>query len=301
MSGPPCPVPSTSFTVLDRGMIATMNSWLLTIPIWLMGLALFLGMLAAASVGSWLRRKHEAARADRGEDKEDDKEGLVVSSVMGLLALLIGFTFSLALDRFDARRGAVVDDANTIGTTYLQTQLLDSPHRERISQLLMAYANNRLILAKAAPGAQTKSALAVNDRLITELWTEMVAAFPSIKGYDFSSTYVSSMNALIDMDAARKAARRASVPGEVFLLLFVYQLVAAGVVGHRLTGRRGRQGAAFLFFLFGLSVMVVIDLNRAVTGWVRVPQQAITDLIEFMDANPPSRFQAGPSPEAVAR
>lgn len=275
-------------------MIASLSNSLLLIPVVLIGLILFGGMLVAAWIGSALRRRHDGAAGDK--DAKDKDDGLVVSSVMGLLALLIGFTFSLALDRFDARRGAVLEEANAIGTTYLQTQLLDSPHRERISQLLIAYANNRLVLAQSPPGAQTKAALATDDRLITQLWTAMVAAFPSVKGYDFSSTYVSSMNLMIDMDAARKAARRASVPGEVFLLLFVYQLVAAGVVGYVLTGKRGRQSAAFLFFLFGLSLVVVLDLNRPTTGWIRVSQQPVIDLIDFMRANPPATFGSGPAP-----
>jgi len=275
-------------------MIALLSNWLLLVPIWIIGVFLFGGMLGAAWLGSALRKRYDAS----AEDKGVEKEGLVVSSVMGLLALLIGFTFSLALDRFDARRGATLEEANAIGTTYLQTQLLDPPHRERISQLLIAYANNRLVLAEAQPGSkELDAALATDDRLITQLWKGMVAAFPSVKGYDFSSTYVSSMNLMIDMDASRKAARRASVPGEVFLLLFIYQLVAAGVVGYVLVGGRSRQSAAFLFFLFGLSLVVVLDLNRPTTGWIRVPQQPIVDLIEMMRANPPSVFDhlAAPS------
>jgi len=283
-------------------MIATISNWLLLVPVWIIGLILFGGMIAAAWIGSRLREKHDSKLPDK--EKGGEKEGLVVSSVMGLLALLIGFTFSLALDRFDGRRGAVLEEANAIGTTYLQTQLLDPPHRERLSQLLIAYANNRLTLAEAKPGSQELgAALATNDRLITQLWTAMVAAFPSVKGYDFSSTYVSSMNAMIDMDAARKAARRASVPGEVFLLLFIYQLVAAGVVGYVLVGGRARQSAAFLFFLFGLSLVVVLDLNNPSTGWIRVPQQPVVDLIEFMRANPPAAFDGSsvPTPETTGQ
>jgi hypothetical protein len=258
------------------------------IPLWLIGIVLFGGMLVASWLGSWLRRKHDRTRGK--DEKGSDKEGLIVSSVMGLLALLVGFTFSLALDRYDNRRSGVLEEANAIGTTYLQTQLLDAPHRERLSQLLVAYADNRLALSQAAPGAQTKAALASNDRLVTQLWTAMVAAFPSVKGYDFSSTYVSSVNHMIDMDAARRAARRANIPGEVLVLLLVYQLVAAGVVGYTLVGERGRQAAAFLFLLFGLSLLVVFDLDRPISGWIRISQQPMKELVEFMRADPPAVF-----------
>jgi hypothetical protein len=282
-------------------MIALLNNLMTAAPIWLIGIILFGGMLAAARLGSWLRRRHEKAAHDKDkDDKSSDQEGLIVSSVMGLLALLVGFTFSLALDRFDGRRTGVLEEANAIGTTYLQTQLLDAPHRERISQLLMAYASNRLTLSQAAPGAQTDKALAENDRLVNQLWTAMVAAFPSVKGYDFSSTYVSSMNLMIDMDAARRAARRANIPGEVLGLLLIYQLVAAGVVGYVLSGDRGRQSAAFLFLLFGLSLLVIIDLDRPIGGWIRVSQQPTIDLLNFMKSNPPAAFGGAPaSPPAT--
>lgn len=278
------------------------GDWLLVIPIWTIGVVLFAGMLAIGWFGSWLRRRHDRAARDHGmeEGEKGDGAGLIVSSVMGLLALLVGFTFSIAVDRYDARRSGVLEEANAIGTTYLRTQLLEEPYRSEISRLLLSYTNNRHVLSQAPPGPRTDAALATNDRLVSELWIATVAAFPSIRGYDFSSSYLETMNAMIDMDAVRKAARRATIPGEVFLLLLIYQLVAAGVVGYSLTGTRGRQSAAFLFFLFGLSMLTVLDLNRPINGWIRVPQQPMIDLMEMMRANPPAAFDRAPAPGPAA-
>ncbi len=108
--------------------------------------------------------------------------------MLGLLALLTGFTFSLAIDRFDARRQNVLIEANAIGTTYLRTQLLEEPHRTRISNLLKEYVDMR---AGAGPGPRKEraSCSSATTSCITDLWTATVAAFPSIRGYDFSSSY----------------------------------------------------------------------------------------------------------------
>lgn len=276
-------------------MTALLGSWLLTAPIWSIGLVMLAGMIAAAWLGSWLRRRHDRTTAAResGNDrkeKAEGQEGLIITSVMGLLALLIGFTFSLSLDRFDTRRVGVLEEANAIGTTYLRTQMLEAPYRAQISGLLTDYTDNRLALAKERPGPRLDALIAKNNQLITQLWTATVAAWPSMKGYDFSSSYLDTMNQMIDMDATRQAARRAHVPAEVFLLLVIYQLVAAGVMGYVLVGGRGRQSAAFLFLLFGLSLLLVIDLDRPVDGGITVSQQPMIDLREMMRANPPAVF-----------
>ena len=147
---------------------------------------------------------------------------------MGLLALLVAFTFSIALERFDTRRVNVLNEANAIGTTYLRAQLLDEPHRARVSKLLAAYTDTRVALATAHRGPEQRALLATSDRLLVDLWTATVAAFPSIRAYAFSHSFVDTMNNLIDMDAARKAGRQAHVPSGVFLALFLYPVRRRG-------------------------------------------------------------------------
>lgn len=267
--------------------------WLFLTPVWSIGLVLFAGMIAAGGLGYWLRKRRDRTHPKTDKDikeQSDSQEGLIVSAVMGLLALLVGFTFSLALDRFDNRRTGVLDEANAIGTTYLRTQMIDAPYRAQISQLLGDYTDNRLALAHEKAGGRADALMARNDRLVTQLWTVTRAAWPTMKGLDFSSAYLDSMNHMIDMDATRRAARRAHVPAEVFMLLFIYQFVAAGVLGYVLVGTRGRQSGAFLFTLFGLSLLLVIDLDRPVDGGVTVSQQPMLDVREMMRANPPDVF-----------
>ena len=280
-------------------MNTLLAEWLFLAPVWSIGLVLFAGMILAGGLGYWLRRRRERAHPKPetdAKDQGDSQEGLIVSAVMGLLALLVGFTFSLALDRFDNRRAAVLEEANAIGTTYLRTQMVDAPYRAQISQLLSDYADNRIALSAEKAGPRAEALMSRNDRLVTQIWTATVAAWPTMKGLDFSSAYLDSMNQMIDMDATRRAARRAHVPAEVFLLLFVYQFVAAGVLGYVLVGTRGRQSGAFLFVLFGLSLLLVIDLDRPVDGGVTVSQQPMLDVREMIRANPPATYDRPPAP-----
>lgn len=262
------------------------GEWLLTAPIWLIGLVIYIGMMIAALIGWSLRKRYSGGESERSHNEE----GYVVSSVMGLLALLVGFTFALAIDRYDTRRSVVLQESNAIGTTYLRTQLLQEPYRTRISKLLTDYTANRVALAREAVGEGQTKRLAASDAMIIQLWQETVAAFPTIQSRPFSGSYLTTVNEMIDMDAARQQSRRSHVPMEVFLLLVVYQIIAAGVLGYVLGGRRGRTTASLLLILFGGSLLLVIDIDRPNAGGIVETQTPMVLLLDMMEKNPAGSF-----------
>jgi len=258
-------------------------------PFWSLALAVFSGTAIASWVGWWLRQRQ--TRAGEAEAEDTNQENYVVSAVMGLLALLIGFTFSLAIDRLDTRRERVLMEANAIETTYLRSQLLDEPHRTRISGLLVQYTDLSIALANTEPGPRQRALLERNQALITDLWAETVAAFPSVKPFDFSSSYLESMNGLIELNAARQQARRARVPAEIFLALFLYQLIAAGVIGYVLVGRGSRRAGALLLLLFGISLVLVIDVDDPYGGGIATSQEPLLRLKASLETWPPAKFE----------
>jgi hypothetical protein len=270
-------------------MSGAFANWLETAPSWLIGLVLLAAMFAASLFGEWLNRRVAKKKdKDKGED-DGGKEGYIVSATLGLLALLMGFTFSLAVDRFEARRILVLEEANAIGTTYLRTQMLEPVDRARISQMLVDYTDNRLLLAKATPD-QVQPLLAKNDQMLTDLWTATLAAWPSIKHLDFSSSYLETMNNMIDLDAARKAARLARVPSTVFFVLFVYVVTSAGVLGYAGANKEGRGATAFLFLLLAISLLLTLDIDRPRTGRVTESQAPMERLRDTLRSQPPEVF-----------
>lgn len=262
-----------------------LKSWMDGAPIVVLGGVVLVLMALAAVTGMTIRRRHVR---DRGED-HGDGEGYVVSGVLGLLALLLGFTFALAVDRFETRRALVLEEANAIGTVYLRSQLLEEPHRARISGLLVDYTDNRLALAKANP-PELGALLTKNDRLLTDLWAAASSAFLTIKGLDFSSTYLDSMNNLIDLDAARKAAHQVRVPAEVFVVLVVYLVVTAGVLGYVFDGKRGRAAAVFMLLLLSMSLMLIIDIDRPNRGGIQEGQGPMEQLQASLKSQPASVY-----------
>ena len=267
-------------------MLDVFLNWLDGAPIGLLGLFVLLGMFAAAGAGVSLRDRHK--RAGKLQ-QPDSQEGYVVSAMLGLLALLMGFTFALAVDRFETRRVLVLEDSNAIGTAYLRAQLLGEPHRSRLSGLLIAYTDNMVQLAEAQRG-KNGELLARDDRLLTDLWSATAAAYDSVRGLQLSLALVNAVNTVIDLDASRRAARQAHVPTPVFVALLVYLMVTAALLGYVLLGWRTRVAGAITLALLTLSFVLVIDIDRPTSGSIRETQGPMEQLQKSLRSQPPQVF-----------
>ncbi len=255
-------------------------------PWWLLT-PLMLGGMALAAWGGFAIRVRFPATSEEGTSEEE--AGFVVPAVMGLMALLLGFTFALAIERFENRRDLVLGEANAIQASYLKTQLLPEPHRARISGLLTRYADNRIKLGAAKPG-DVRDLLADNSRITTDLWAATAAAFDDIKGIDFSAAYVDAMNNLIEMDSSRQAERHAHIPGKVFFMLYLYALASAAVLSYALASRRGRVAAAVLLLLMQSALALIIDIDRPTLGGVNESQEPMIAMRDSLRAQPPPMF-----------
>src|SRR5262249_34069271 len=125
---------------------------------------------------------------------------------------------------------------------------------------------------------------------LTDLWAATSAAFDTIKGLDFSSAYLETMNHMIDLDASRKAARLAHVPTEVLVVLSIYIVITGGVLGYVLTGFRGQIAGAFLITLLTGSLGLIIDLERPTVGGIVESQAPMELLLQSLKSQPPEVF-----------
>ncbi|MBV1691476.1 hypothetical protein KRR38_28280 [Novosphingobium sp. G106] len=260
-------------------------------PLMLMGILLFMLVVAATWGGMRFRRYiDDASPAVKQDDADDAVKSTILPAVLGLLSLLLGFTFSLAVDRYETRRGSVLEEANAIGTAYLQSQLLGEPHRGRLSEIFVRYTDNRIALTSPAKAEEHARQLALNDQLLTDLWAASAAGFDSIQHLDFSSTFVSSINSVIDLDTSRKTARMARVPNEVFAALIIYVLIAAAFIGYGTLTRTGFYMACVMHILVVLSLLLILDIDRPNLGGIREPQLPMIMLSQALHSKSPEAF-----------
>jgi hypothetical protein len=234
---------------------------------------LFLVLLAATEIGCRL------ASTTRVNQDPDLREPVVSlrDSLLVLLSLLLGFTFAMAVGRFEHRRELVVDEANAIATTRLRAQLFADPSKTRVDQLLQQYAAERVKFGEAGLRA---GGLAAVDRqsveLQTRLWNETEAIAAQEKS-PIVGLFIQSVNEMIDLDAKRLAALENRIPPLIWILIAFVAALTCLCYGFSAKKR-------FWFPMVVLPLMVaavaalISDLDTPRSGFIHIDQASMQRL-----------------------
>jgi hypothetical protein len=246
-------------------------AWLASLPLTEIALAILAALLVATTVGY---RGHLWLLHRSGETEPESHDHLL-SAVLGLLALLLGFTFSLALNRYEARRDLVVQEANAIGTTWLRAQILEPPNKAAISRLLRSYLDVRLAWSEADAGAAARTMA-----LQQSLWAATGQALRSEPNPQLSRALMDAMNQSFDLASARSAARLAHVPDRVLTVLLLYAVLSAAMLGYTSAakGRPQRIATISVLVLLTLALVMILDIDRPRSGAIQVSQQPLEEL-----------------------
>jgi hypothetical protein len=237
--------------------------------LWLASLGIFVSLSLAREFGYWFYRSRER----RGLEPVGDN--FTLTTVLGLLALLVSFTFSMSLSRYDARRELVNAEANAIGTTWLRVQLLDESARAELNPMLKAYADERVIYGVAKSDEDQAASYARTSAMQATLWQAMTRGIEPIRTTPLAALVISTTNETFDLAASRKASRAAHVPQRVLAVMFVYALIVAFLVGNE--RGKARWATSLLFLLLTLATALILDLDQPTRGAIKVSQQPLID------------------------
>jgi hypothetical protein len=146
-------------------------SYVLNHPPIVLVLALVLQWLAAYAGDVLRERRWRATDAAVGDIST------IVGATLTLLALLIGFCFAMAIDRYDQRKNYEEAEANAIGTAYVRADLL--PEAARVRELLAKYTEQRILFYRSKDPAELQRINAVTTKLQHDLWSA-VAGSPEL-------------------------------------------------------------------------------------------------------------------------
>ncbi len=233
-------------------------------------LSIFVGVLACLALGRRLgqrsMRKHGTARAP--------SVGSLETAVFALLGLLIAFTFSGALQRFDTRRAQAVDEANAIGTTWLRLDLLPASAQPKVRETFKAYADARIATYRKLPDVQAAQAEFQHSlELQGKLWAQTVAAARQRDARPYTDLLVlQSMNEMINFTTSRAAATQIHPPSVIYVMLILLALAAALLSGYQQAGDKDADWLHKIGFALAvaLTVYVILDIEYPRLGFVRL-------------------------------
>ena len=258
---------------------------------------LFIFMLLAIEIGFRSGRRIKARAIEA-----ITQANAVLVSMLGLLALLLAFTFSAALQRYDDRSQTVVTEANAIGTAYLRARLLPGGMQDEVQVLLRQYLDVRIQEGRVdSTEPELHESLLHQAKLMeARLWSHAVRAAEQDGRVVTSGLFIQSLNELIDTSSTRNAALNRHVPEIVLFLMFATTVLttatlgyASGIAGHRVT-----LAAFVLVMLIALVVYLIIDLDRPRRGAIQVSQEGMLSLQQTIGTAQGHPAQPGSPPDA---
>jgi hypothetical protein len=185
----------------------------------------------------------------------------------------VAFTLSGALDRLQARRKLIVDEANAIGTTYLRLDLLPPGDQPRLREELRRYADARIALYENLLNFnEAKTERQRGTDLRRQIWADAMESVGQGGDSRTALLLVPALNEMFDLTTAREAALRTHVPPFIFVLLILLSLVCAFFAGLGMAkSRRPSRLHIFAFAgLLGLTAYVILNLEFPRAGFVRL-------------------------------
>ena len=247
-------------------------------------LALFFLVLAAIQVlakevGFALGRHHV-----KKPNFKDESVGVVSATIFGLLAFSLAFNLSLASGRFGDRAEAALQEANAIGTLWLQASAVDHPRAAAIADLTKDYIASRKQGIMAGWGdAEVGQAAAEVSRLQSEMWGHLTALAQA--RIDPQVTQLTgSMNATFDSTTTMQNIMHRTTPAEVTWLLLGMTVVAMAVMGFQfaMNGHAHRLLGLTMILVWTSVLLVILDLGAARIGDIRVDTWAYDTTISSM-------------------
>ncbi len=269
-----------ALTVFNQGPLALFS---LSLPLIL---ALAVGMYLLLEVGAWLGRKH----LQSGKGVIQETLGVIDGPIFALFGLLIAFTFSSALSRFDDRRKLIVEEANDIGTAYLRLDLLPARERVSLQGLFRQYVESRIRTYRLIPDMSAVVAeYQRTQNLQSEIWRQATAGVSQTPNVLAGMQLIPALNAMIDVTNTRTAVMQFHPPLIIYAMLMIMSLITSMLVGYQMASMKRRSWLHVALFILSISITcyVILDIEYPRMGLIRVDaaDSILMDVREGM--NPP--------------
>lgn len=239
---------------------------LLSLETWQLMLILLVAMITSVFIGLYARKKiNKALHSD----------SMILSTLFALLGLLLAFTFSLSVNRFDMKRAAIIEEANDIGTAVLRADLYAEPDRQLLRADFKKYVDARAALFTVGTNIENEAALQkLSASLQQQLWNRVSKLSKDPANYIASMQMVPALNSMIDITTTRQYGNLTHLPDLIVYLLFLLSCVCAFYIGYLFAVKEKfdwLQAAGFCL-LTSLVIYVIIDMDHPRRGFITLNQ-----------------------------
>jgi hypothetical protein len=215
---------------------------------------------------------------------QDVREGfeVILTATLTLLCLVVGFTFSMAVSRYDQRKLYEEEEANAIGTEYVRSELLPASDRDNVRRLLRQYLDRRILFYETRNPVQLRDIDATTARLQARLWNSVQVA-AVVNPTPVAALVVSGMNDVLNSQGYTQAAWRNQIPIAAWVLMGIIAACSNEMVG--LYVRRIRSHGILLTVfpaIVSVSFYLIADIESPRGGLIHVTPQNLMGVARSM-------------------
>ena len=244
----------------------------------LMSIPTFVTLWGFAHLGAFLRTI--LSSLDDG-DRQD--WSMIIAATLTLLGLIIGFSFSMSIGRYDQRKNLEAEEANAIGTEYLRAELLPQPDAGRVQSLLKIYLEQRVHYYIARDEQELKAIDEETSHTQAQLWAFMPRA-SAAEPTPPMALVVSGMNDVLNSSAYTTAAWWNRVPIAAWTLMAVIAICCNVLVGYS-AHKSGGGAFVILPLVVAISFLLIADIDSPRGGIIHVRPNNLSALSRALHSN----------------
>ena len=240
----------------------------------------FLVLWLSTGIGAWILEKRRTLQRAVREDY-----GVILGATLTLLGLIIGFSFSMAISRYDQRKNLEEAEANAIGTEYVRADLLPPADAAKVRALIKNYLDQRVLFYATRDEQQLRQIDARTAQLQTELWSAVLAP-AAAQPTPVVALAVSGMNDVLNSQGYTQASWWNRIPAGAWGLMATIAVCSNLLIGY---GARNARAERILHLVVPLVVSIsfflIADIDSARRGLILVNPQNLLSLAESMRAH----------------
>ena len=238
---------------------------------------LFLASFLVLSGATWLGARFFRLPSAAGSEVFDDF-GLIQGATLTLLGLIIGFSFSMAVGRYDQRKNLEEEEANAIGTEYVRMDLLPGAAASGVRGMLAGYLGQRILFYTLRDGERLVDLNAKTSKMQAEMWSAVVAS-AAARPDPLTALAVSGMNDVLNSQGYAQAASQNRIPITVWVLMATIAICGSVLIGMGSRSETTRSKLLLVLpLIVSLAFFLIADIDSPRGGLIKVAPQNLTIL-----------------------
>lgn len=221
----------------------------------------------------------------REKHPETSSEGRISASAFGILSLLMAFTFSVAMSKFETQRRLIAQEAAYINTAILRCDIYPDSLRNLLRADFKEYIEARITYYNELDNDKSSQALKRAELISKSIWKKTVLQMQNSESAIRSAQMIPAVNNMMDIAITRDGEKISKVPMLVLWVLLIFMLIDGFVVGIEIFDKNKPVVVMFAnAIVMSLTLNLIIELHQPRTGLINLNavEQKLVELRELV-------------------